>query len=58
MIGERAETRALQALDTDGCIKLAHAQPYPSDIAYADNDWDAWDGRHGYFTSRTAVFVS
>ena len=23
MIGERAETRALQALDTDACIKLA-----------------------------------
>jgi len=43
---------------SDGCIKLAHAQPYPSDIAKADNDWDAWDGRHGYFTSVTSVFVS
>jgi hypothetical protein len=43
---------------SNGCIKLAHALPYPSDIADADNDWDAWDGRHGYFVSPTAVFVS
>jgi hypothetical protein len=43
---------------SNGCIKLAHAPPYPSDVAYADNDWDAWDGRHGYFTSPTALFVS
>lgn len=43
---------------SNGCVKLAHAPPYPSDIADADNDWDAWDGRHGYFTSPTAVFVS
>jgi hypothetical protein len=43
---------------SNGCIKLAHAQPYPSDIAYADNDWDAWDGRHGYFRAPTALFVS
>jgi hypothetical protein len=43
---------------SNGCIKLAHAPPYPSDIAYADNDWDAWDGRHGYFTAPTALFVS
>lgn len=43
---------------SNGCIKLAHATPYPSDIAYADNDWDGWDGRHGYFRSPTAVFVS
>jgi hypothetical protein len=43
---------------SNGCIKLAHAPPYPSDIAYADNDWDAWDGRHGYFRAPTALFVS
>jgi hypothetical protein len=43
---------------SNGCIKLAHAQPYPSDVAIADNDWDAWDGRHGAFTSPTALFVS
>lgn len=41
-----------------GCIKLAHAQPYPSDIAKANNDWDAWDGRSGYFTAYSTVFVS
>src|SRR5918912_2803929 len=40
-----------------GCIKLAHAPPYPSDIADADNDWDAWDGRHGSFLAPTVVFV-
>jgi hypothetical protein len=43
---------------SNGCVKLAHAPPYPSDVAYADNDWDAWDGRNGYFTSPTALFVS
>ena len=43
---------------SNGCIKLAHAQPYPSDIAKADNDWDAWDGRSGYFTAYSALFVS
>jgi hypothetical protein len=43
---------------SSGCIKLAHARPYPSDVGVADSDWDAWDGRHGYFTSATSVFVS
>ena len=42
---------------SNGCIKLAHAPPYPSDIADADNDWDAWDGRHGSFLAPTVVFV-
>jgi hypothetical protein len=41
-----------------GCIKLAHEPPWPSDVAQADNDWDAWDGRHGYFTAGTALYVS
>jgi hypothetical protein len=41
-----------------GCIKLAHAQPYPSDIGKTDADWDAWDGRHGYFSQGTALYVS
>jgi hypothetical protein len=41
-----------------GCIKLAHTQPYPSDVAQADYDWDGWDGRHGYFTAGTALYVS
>jgi len=40
-----------------GCIKLAHAQPYPSNIAQADNDWDSWDGRHGYFTFVAGLYV-
>jgi hypothetical protein len=43
---------------SNGCIKLAHAQPYPSDIAKADNDWDWWDGRSGYFTAYSTLFVS
>jgi hypothetical protein len=43
---------------SSGCIKLAHAQPYPSDIAKANNDWDAWDGRSGYFTAYSTLFVS
>jgi hypothetical protein len=43
---------------SNGCIKLAHAQPYPSDIAKADNDWDAWDGRSGYVTAYSTLFVS
>lgn len=40
-----------------GCIKLAHAQPYPSNIGQADNDWDAWDGRHGYFRFVAGLYV-
>jgi hypothetical protein len=43
---------------SEGCIKLAHATPYPSDIARADNFWDAYDGRHGYFNGATLLFVS
>jgi len=41
-----------------GCIKLAHATPYPSDIGKADNDWDSWDGRHGYFTVGNVLNVN
>jgi len=41
-----------------GCIKLAHAPPYPSDIARADSDWDGWDGRSGYFTVTNVLNVS
>jgi len=41
-----------------GCIKVAHAQPYPSDVGRLDSTWDAWDGRHGYFAASSAVFVS
>jgi hypothetical protein len=40
-----------------GCIKVAHMPPYPSDIAQADNDWDAWDGRHGYFNFIAGLYV-
>jgi hypothetical protein len=41
-----------------GCIKLAHAPPWPSDVAQANYDWDGWDGRHGYFTAGSALYVS
>ena len=32
---------------SNGCIKLAHAYPYPSDVAQAHNLWDGYDGHHG-----------
>ena len=32
---------------SNGCIKLAHAQPYPSDVAQAHSLWDGYDGHHG-----------
>jgi hypothetical protein len=32
---------------SNGCIKLAHAQPYPSDVAQAHTLWDGYDGHHG-----------
>ena len=40
-----------------GCIKLSRAAPYPSHLAQANNDWDAWDGRHGYFSATGRVYV-
>ena len=32
---------------SNGCIKLAHAYPYPSDVAQAHSLWDGYDGHHG-----------
>jgi len=42
---------------SSGCIKVAHVPPWPSDIAQADNDWDSWDGRHGWFTFVAGLYV-
>ena len=42
---------------SSGCIKVAHEPPWPSDIAQADNDWDSWDGRHGWFTFVAGLYV-
>jgi hypothetical protein len=40
-----------------GCIKVAHAAPYPSDIARADSAWHNWGGGSGYLNLYHRVFV-
>jgi hypothetical protein len=40
-----------------GCIKVAHAQPYPSDIAKVDNDWHNWGGGTGTLNLYRRVYV-
>ena len=42
---------------SQGCIKLAHATPYPSDIGQADNDWHGWGGGTGYLNLYHRVYV-
>ena len=40
-----------------GCIKVAHATPYPSDIARVDNAWHNWGGGTGYLNLYHRVYV-
>ena len=42
---------------SNGCMKIAHATPYPSDVAQLHSDWDAWSGLHGSFTLQQRLFV-
>jgi hypothetical protein len=42
---------------SNGCIKLAHAQPYPSDIGRADTDWHSWGGGTGSLNLSRRVYV-
>ena len=44
---------------SNGCIKLAHAQPYPSDIALVHDGWHqkSADYRHGAFTITDWLYV-
>jgi hypothetical protein len=42
---------------SQGCIKVARAGAAPTDIAEANNHWDAWDGRHGAFTAVDRLYV-
>jgi hypothetical protein len=43
---------------SNGCIKLAHALPYPSDVAQADNLWDGYDGHSGSLWLARRLYVS
>ena len=43
--------------NSEGCIKVAHATPYPSDIAQVHNMWDGYDGRHGALSVASGLYV-
>lgn len=43
---------------SNGCIKLAHAYPWPSDVAQADNLWHGYDGHVGSLWLPRRLYVS